>query len=65
MILRIDPPLPLDTPKGFGWAHFLIDYGQEHHLQWIVFIEKTRECWTVQNPEIKIASNWTMGRRET
>lgn len=63
MIIRIDPPLPLMTPKGTGYAHFLIDYSQEHNLCWIVFIDETGECWTFQNPEIKLQGNFTMGRK--
>jgi hypothetical protein len=61
-MLRIDPPLPLDTPKGKAMAHFLIDYGPEHHLLWVTFIDETGECWTFQNPEIRLQSNTSMGR---
>ena len=32
MILQLNPPLPLETPKGKAWAHFIIDYGLEHDL---------------------------------
>jgi len=62
-MIQLNPPLPLITPKGKGWAHFLIDRSQEHHLEWVVFIDKTRECWTFQNPEIKIQENYSMGRQ--
>ena len=62
MILRLDPPLPLKTPKGDGLCHFLIDYGCEHHLIWVVFIDATGECWSFQNPEIRMPANATMGR---
>lgn len=64
MILQLDPPIPLETPKGKGWAHFLIDYSQEHHLHWVVFIDETGECWTVPNPEVRIQSNWSLNRRK-
>jgi len=62
MILQLNPIIPLTTPKGPGYAHFLIDYGPEHHLQWVTFIDSTGECWTFQNPEIKIQANITLGR---
>ena len=62
MINRIDPPLPLDTPKGSGFAHFLIDYSPEHLLQWVVFINETGECWTFENPHIRLSKNHTMNR---
>jgi hypothetical protein len=63
MMMRLDPPIPLDCPKGFGWAHVLIDYGQEHQLIFVVFIDATRECWAVPNSEVRIVNNWTMQRR--
>jgi hypothetical protein len=62
MILQLDPPLPLFTPKGTGLAHFLIDYGMESHLVWIVALDTDGACWSFQNPEIKFQFNPTMGR---
>ena len=63
MIVQLDPPLPMTTPKGSGLAHFLIDYGAETHLMWVVFLDADGTCWTVPNPEIRMAPNWSMGRR--
>jgi hypothetical protein len=51
-MLQLNPPIPMLTPKGKGYAHFVIDYSQEHHLCWVVFIDDTDECWTFQNPEL-------------
>ncbi len=65
MILQLNPPLPLQTPKGDGYAHFLIDFGTEYHLQWVVFIDDTGECWTFENPQIRLQPNFTMGRSAT
>lgn len=62
MILQLDPPLPLITPKGRALAHFLIDYGPEHHLLWTCFLNAGGECWTFSNPEIRLEANFTMGR---
>jgi hypothetical protein len=31
-ILQLDPPIPIITPKGDGYAHLLIDYGPENNL---------------------------------
>lgn len=62
MIKRINPPLPLDTPKGPAYAHFLIDRGQESHIHWICFLDETGECWTFENPDIRLQSNLTMAR---
>lgn len=63
-MIQLDPPLPLETPKGEGWAHFVIDYGQESALLWVVFMDVDGACWTVPNPEVRMSGNWTMGRRK-
>lgn len=63
MMLQLNPPLHMQTPKGAGYAHFVIDYSQEDHLIWIVFMDKDGACWNVPNNEIKLSENWTMGRR--
>lgn len=63
MLTRIDPPLPLSTPKGDAMAHFVIDYGTEHHLIWVCFLDSSGECWCVPNPEIRMRRNWSFGRR--
>ena len=62
MIHQLNPPIPLNTPKGSGWAHLVLDYSQEHDLLWVVFLDETRECWTFSNKEIKIDKNITLGR---
>jgi hypothetical protein len=62
MITRIEPPIPLTTPKGKGMAHFLIDYGMENDLMWIVFQDDTGECWTWENAQIRARINQTIGR---
>lgn len=61
-MIRIDPPLPLETPKGKGLAYFVIDYGIDHDLLWVVFLNENRECWTFKNSEIKIVENFSIGR---
>jgi hypothetical protein len=63
MMLQIDPPLPMTTPRGAGLAHFVIDYGAETHLMWVVFLDADGSCWTVPNPEVRMAPNWSLGRR--
>lgn len=63
MITQLTPPLPLETPKGSGLAHFVIDYGPEADLVWVVFMDKDGASWSVPNPEVRMSFNWTMGRR--
>jgi hypothetical protein len=62
MLLQLNPPLPMDTPKGGGLAYFVIDYGPEADLQWVVFLDEDGACWTVRNTEVRMQANWTMGR---
>ncbi len=64
MLVQLNPPLHMETPKGPGLAHFVIDYGPEAHLQWVVFMDADGACWTVPNPEVRMSFNWTMGRRK-
>lgn len=62
MLLQLDPPIPVDTPKGSGLAHVLIDYGPEHNLLWVVFLDDNGQCWTYDNTKITAQKNITMGR---
>lgn len=61
-VTRIDPPIPLMTPKGRALAHFLIDLGIENDLQWVCFQDETGECWTWENAQIRARTNMTAGR---
>lgn len=63
MLTQLNPPLPLETSKGSGWAHFVIDYGPESALLWVVFMDVDGACWTVPNTEVRMTFNWTLGRR--
>ena len=62
MLLQLNPPIPLLTPKGAGLAHFLVDYGPEFDLHWTVFLDDSGECWTFGNREIRAQKNITLGR---
>ena len=65
MVIRIDPPIPLMTPKGRAIAHFLIDNGIENDLQWVCFQDDTGECWTWENNQVRARVNITAGRKQT
>jgi hypothetical protein len=62
-MIQLNPPIPLSTPKGNGWAFFPIDRSQEHDLEWVTFLDETGECWTFNNSEIRIQKNYTMKRK--
>jgi hypothetical protein len=64
VITQLNPPLHLETPKGPGWAHFVIDYGPEGSLMWLVFMDNDGACWTVPNFEVRMTWNWSLGRRK-
>jgi len=53
----------METSRGPGLAHFMIDYGPESHLMWVVFMDADGACWTVPNPEVRMQSNWSLQRR--
>lgn len=63
MIIQLNHTIPITTPKGEGIAHFLIDYGIEHDLYWVIFITATQECWTFSNKVIRACKNITIGRK--
>ena len=62
MITQLHIPLPVITPKGKGWAYFLIDRSQEHHLEWVVFLDEGGYCWTFTNADIRIQENKSFKR---
>ena len=61
-MLQLNPPIPMNTPKGEGFAHILIDYGPESDLYWTVLITATGEIWTYANRDVRASKNITLGR---
>src|SRR5262245_43262143 len=59
MISQIEPPLPLRTTRGGGLALFLIDYGLEHNLVWVVMLDESGELWCLDNTEVRGYANAT------
>ncbi len=62
-MLQLNPPLPVDTPKGSGYAPLVIDYSQEHYVLFVCFLNETGECWVYPNRDVRIQANVTMGVR--
>ena len=56
MIHEIQKEIWLETPKGLGLAHFLIDAGTESHLKWVVFLE-SGEIWVYENSAVRADQN--------
>lgn len=61
MILQLNPPIPLETDKGPGIAHFLVDPGIESDAQWVVFLA-SGEIWWVPNTKVRACKNYTAER---
>lgn len=59
---QLHTPIPMLTPKGEGFAHFIINDGQESDLYWIVIVTETGEIWTFANKEVRVSKNITLGR---
>ena len=62
-MLQLNPQIPVLTPKGKGWAFFMIDRSQEHDLEWVVFLDTTGECWVFNNRDVRIQKNYTFNRQ--
>ncbi len=58
--LQLSPSIPVLCPKGKGRAFILIDYGEDHHLMWVVAVDATGEIWTYSNPHVRVQSNTTL-----
>jgi hypothetical protein len=63
VILQLSPVLEVDTPKGRGHAEFLIDYGPEADLLWVVVMRDTGEIWTLRNADLRATANVSIGRK--
>lgn len=63
MIVQLNPTIPVITPKGRAQAIFVIDYGPEHDLIWVCFLDANGECWSYRNADIRAEKNVTMGRK--
>lgn len=59
---RLEPPIELETPRGKADAYFVIDYSTDGSLVWVCFQKDTGECWSYQNPLVRMPRNETMGR---
>lgn len=62
MMIQLNPPIFLQTPKGSALCYFLIDYGIENDLHWVCAQQDTGECWTWSNRDIRFEKNVTIGR---
>ena len=59
---QLNPSIPVMTPLGKAEAIGILDYGIEHHIYWVVFLDEGGDCWTFENPKIKGVVNESCGR---
>ena len=63
MMMQLNPPIPVDTPRGAAYAHLVIDYSQEHYVLFVCFLCESGECWVYPNRDVKLQANLSMGVR--
>lgn len=63
MFTQLNPLIPVYVEgRGQGYAIGVLDYSQEHHLIWVIAMDEGGEIWSIENPQVRIQKNWTMGR---
>lgn len=63
VIHQLNPTIWMNTPKGVGLCHFLIDYGEEHDLMWVVADDATGQIWMWPNPDVRLIKNLSLGAK--
>jgi hypothetical protein len=64
-MLQLNPPIPVVTEKGDGWAYFLKEESMDHHVVWGVVLDDGGEIWWIENPQVKVGHNYTYGRSKS
>ena len=65
MILQLSPSIPVivtSKENAKGLCHFLLDYGEEHHMIWGIIMDNGGEVWWIPNTDIRVQHNFSMGR---
>lgn len=62
MMLQLSPQIPMITEKGPGQAIMVIDRGDEHHLLWVVVLDRGGEIWCIPNTGVRGFANYSIGR---
>ena len=57
MMLQLNPPIWVLTPKGEGFALLIIDYGIHLNSVWVVSIFDTGEVTHIDSNEVKVMGN--------
>ena len=57
MMLQLNPPIPVVTPKGDAMAILVIDYGPALNTIWVCVDDETLQIFHVDSCELKHAGN--------
>jgi hypothetical protein len=60
-ILRLEPPIEMETPRGRGLAILFRDYGHDTDDMWTVVLGDGA-FWTFSNRDVHATANVTWGR---
>ena len=62
-MIQLNPTIPIFRVSDSmnGYAFMVIDYSQEHDLLFVCAMDNG-EIWTLNNREIRITNNITLGR---
>lgn len=60
---QLQPSIPVFCSRGAGRAFGVIDYGEDHHLMWIIALDANGQIWTVSNPDVRVRGNDTLGTK--
>lgn len=59
---QLNPTIPVDTPKGRGYAIWREGMSQEHETLWTVVLDETGQFWDMPQSQIRALRNYSMGR---
>lgn len=60
-ILQLNSQIKVKTPLGFGWAYFLIDYGQDTNPVFVVRLDDEGQVKNIDSNQIQIEGNPMIG----
>ena len=58
-MLQLNPPIPVKTPLGDGWALIVIDYGPNFNTVWTVSLKENGQIKHFESNDIKVEKNYT------
>tara|TARA_R100000808_G_C2146305_1_gene154234 strand:- start:2564 stop:2872 length:309 start_codon:yes stop_codon:yes gene_type:complete len=60
-MLQLNPPIPVETPLGEGWAQLVIDYSPDFNTIWVVFLTDSGMVKHFDSNDLRVCGNETFG----